>query len=186
MSNTIARLIISPPAENKREAGIRWYEAQVDAEKQIARLTAYTAKDEKGGEAETRLYGKGKFTTTITEGGVTITLDAQVSRDGEGRVHVEGMLNGTSFSLVEGQDRTYSNGPPKFTAVDSAIIQRWGRLGDSCESLAQATRQSWGVVSCSLLYLGIGCAAAACTEAALPACGAAFVGGALAVENCLQ
>lgn len=186
MPQDVTRLIIPAPTETRRDTGVTWYEARLDSDKRTAIVEAFADKDNKKAEATIQLRPYGAFTTIINDD-IEVTIEAQVARDNSGKVRIQGQVNGRQFELSEQLGGLDPSARPEVSVAEREILERWGRLADSFEALAHATRQSWGVVACSLLYLGIGCSAAECVGtagAALPACGAALVGSALAVENC--
>jgi hypothetical protein len=183
MSRAAARLIVPAPIETRRDAGVSWYEANVDTERRAASLEAFATKDSRLSRAEIQLHPDSAFTTVIEDAGVELTIEARLTRDDSG-VQIQGSINGRPFGISEQLGGLDRDAQSELSDTERETLERWARLADSCEAMAQATRQSWGTASCALLYLGVGFSAAACVEGGLAACGAALGGVALALENC--
>jgi hypothetical protein len=169
-------MIVPAPRETREETGVIWYEAQVSEDGSLW-IGAYASREEEVARAELHLGDGGAFTYVLHDV-IEVRLDVQVTQGGN---EITGEIDGQYFTLTD-------DGPDGLDLDDDqeAVLRRWGLLADAWEALAQANRQSWGLVSCALLAMSTGASAGFCAAGALLACPAALGTGGVFWHNCVE
>lgn len=196
------RLIIPAPSETSNERSISWYEVTVDESPRTVTLAGFAPGKRKvtAARAEFRTATSGRGTSENRSRRIRIELGVALRADGSPWIF--GTINDKVFSLST--PPVLPNLPaPNLTPLELEALIEWSRLGVPMNSLAQATRNSWGDTACTLHALGAGlhaggCIAALAIETAIPktipklaiptagVCGSAVANAASLYEHCLQ
>jgi hypothetical protein len=187
---TGARLIIPAPSVTQQEAEISWYEVRLLGADDDAGDYSHLPKGRKRVASSTTEIDaddglKAVFTSPE---GRQLTIGATVEGDRKSGIRIQADINGREIEITgqpdDPQSAKVSRSESSFSPEELTIINQWARLAQPLNSLAQATRQSWGCGSCVLLGAGVLVGAGCCAEGNPGCCAGALVGGGTFVEHC--
>lgn len=142
------------------------------------------------GEAEVTVPGASEFRVTFTRGPDTVVVDLQVTGT---RSRLTGTIDGRPFTI----DEYGANSGPTVTAMQSGVMAAWASMGRPLVSLGEAVglyadqeadeESDFALPSlgCIATAAGVGVAAFACVEGALPACAAGLYGVGYLADHCI-
>lgn len=186
-----SRLIIPAPPELRRGNAVSWYDVRLVPGGDRQSLPGPGRRGEKMALAvsDTELIEEDHFRTVIRDEQAQVDISVRITRSASGVLELASEINGQPFVVSGRADRpeTMANidTPVELDPPESELLNRWGALAASFESLAHATRQSWHCDSCMLMGGAITGSVGCCAAVHLPPCCIGILGfGAQFVENC--
>ena len=164
--------ILPAPRITRQETGILWYEVTVIESEARCLMAAFDGTThEKVSQADTTIHGEDRVRTVLTEGDAVLTGEMTVSKEGDGELEAQFLINGYKVDIPAFAADPSENALAELTIglnePEIKLASHWGRLSESALTMAEvfvakSPTNTYGCGECVSIGVGTTLAAIGC------------------------